>query len=707
MDNPIHKNGQKEQDAVETKKDNFFFKSRPILSSLLLLFVLSILFLIYLIQGMPSLKQLENIDPPLVTRLYSEDGKVIHELYIHNRIYVPYEKFPEHTIQALLDTEDRDFFDHWGIYLKRVPKVILVDLATLSFREGFSTLTMQLARNLYFGFAKNVVRKAREILTAIQIERTYAKKEILEMYLNMAFFGHGTYGIQSASKKYFGKDVSELTTNESALLVAMLKGPNRYSPINHPDRVVQRRNLVLKNMVVCSHLTEAGYDSLKEQPIILRETPEYSSIAAYFSEYVRIQLNQLQDSLGVNVYEDGLNVYTTLNSTIQAAMDSAITKHMPTLQKTVGNFLLRFKRKENIPDSIFDEKSKVQIGFVAINHRNGHILAMTGGRDFQQSQYNRVTQAPRQPGSAFKPFLYTAAIDNGYTPADKMLNQPVVINNPDGTRWDPENFDKTFGGLTTLREGIRRSLNLVSARLIMEIGPPVVVDYAHRMGLTTNLRPFPTLALGSSEVLLLELVSAYGILANQGVLVEPISITRIEDRYGNVIYEARPRQKEVLSRATSYIITNLLEDVINHGTGGSARWRYQFNAPAAGKTGTTDNYTDAWFLGFTPLLTTGVWVGLDEPKFKLGNGQTGSAAALPFWADFMKTVYDTLNLPQVSFKQPPEVISLQICEESGKVATNACPKVIREVYNVKYHPTEQCDLHSNPNLNAKKSKFFF
>jgi len=496
-----------------------------------------------------------------------------------------------------------------------------------------------------------------------------------------------------------------------------LKGPNRYSPINYPDRVIQRRNLVLHNMLVCNDLTEAKYDSLTQLPIELQEVQDINSTAPYFAEYVRIQLNELQDSLGVNVYEDGLNVYTTLNSKMQACMDSAVKKHMPELQKEVRAYLKKNEKKfmpaalkaesSEEADSIFQKKSEVQIAFVALNHRNGHILAMIGGRDFKQSQFNRAVQAKRQPGSAFKPFLYTAAIDNGYSPVDKILNQPVVINNPDGTRWDPENFSKNFGGLTTLREGLIHSLNLIAARLIIEIGPPVVVDYAHRMGITTPLRPFPTLALGSSEVIPLELVNSYGVFANQGVWVKPISITRIEDRYGNIIYESRTTQKEVLNRATSYIITDMLEDVINKGTGGSARWKFNFTEPAAGKTGTTDNYTDAWFVGFTPLITAGVWVGLDDPQLKLGNGQTGAHAALPFWAEFMKTVYDTLNLPANEFKQPPEVIRLQICEESGKIATNSCPKVVNEVFNIKFHPTEQCDIHSKPQMKQKQSDLFF
>ena len=662
----------------------------------------SLAYLVYLISGLPSLTKLENIEPALVTRIYSEDGKVIHELFKFNRVYVPIEKIPDHTIQALLATEDRRFYDHWGIDIRRIPKVVLVDLFSLSFRQGFSTITMQLARNLYFGFEKTISRKLREILTALQIERTYSKQEILEMYLNVAYFGHGVYGIQAAAKKYFDKDASDLTIEESATLIPLLKAPAYYSPIVHPDRAIKRRNLVLKNMLTMGYLTQAQYDSLRQLPLKVKEFQQQGKIAPYFTEYVRQKLNAIGDSLGVNVYEDGLNVYTTLNTQIQQAMDSAIAKYLPQLQERVVKKLQPWKKKNEIPDSVFAKKAIVQIAFVAIDHHNGHILAMVGGRDFKESKYNRAVQAPRQPGSAFKPFLYTAAIDNGYTTVDKFLNQPVVVINPDGTRWDPENYDHTFGGPTTLREALRLSINLVAVRLIQEIGPAVVAEYAHRMGITTPLRPFPTLALGSSEVIPIELVSAYGVFANQGVRVEPIAITRIEDRFGNIIYEKHAKKHEVLSRATAYIMTNMLETVINRGTGARARWMFHFTPPAAGKTGTTNNFTDAWFVGFTPAFTAGVWVGMDDPLYTLGRGESGAIAALPFWADFMKRVYEELKIPYEDFKQPPDVIRLQVCAESGKLATNYCPKVLNEVFNVKYHPTEKCDIHRGPNSRKRK-----
>lgn len=672
-----------------------------------LILLLFIGYFIYLIRGLPSLKKLENIDPALVTRIYSEDGELIHELFKFNRVYLPIEKIPGHTIKALLATEDRRFYQHWGIDIRRIPKVVLVNLSSLSFRQGFSTITMQLARNLYFGFQKTLTRKFREILTALQIERTYSKQEILEMYLNVAYFGHGVYGIQAAAKKYFDKDASELTIEESATLIPLLKSPAYYSPIVHPGRAKSRRNLVLHNMQVMGYITAKQQDSLMNLPVKVQEFEHQGKIAPYFTEYVRQKLNHIGDSLEVDVYKDGLNVYTTLNSKIQAAMDSAIATYLPELQERVTRKLQRFKNRNEMSDSLFAEKSKVQIAFTAIDHRNGHILAMVGGHDFKESKFNRAVQARRQPGSAFKPFLYTAAMDNGYTTVDKFLNQPVVVINPDGTRWDPENYEKSFSGPTTLREGLRKSINLVAVRLIQEIGPSVVADYAHRMGISTPLRPFPTLALGSSEVIPLELTSAYGVFANKGVRVEPVAIARIEDRYGNVIYKTSVKRREVLSQATAYIMTNMLETVINRGTGARVRWKFNFYKTAAGKTGTTNNFTDAWFVGFTPTLTAGVWVGLDDPQLSLGPGESGAIAALPLWADFMKLVYEKINLPAETFKQPPDVIRLEVCEDSGKLATDYCPKVLDEIFNIKYHPTTKCDIHTGPSQKNKQKRILF
>jgi penicillin-binding protein 1A len=686
-------------------------KKRAIQISIAVILLAGFIYFIYLILGMPDLTDLENVNPAQASRIYSTDGKVIHELFTYSRIWNTYDQIPEHVIQAALATEDRDFYDHWGINLKRVPGAALANLSNFGFREGFSTITMQVARNLYvkkIGFERSITRKLREILTAIQIERTYSKKEILEMYLNISWFGLGAYGIQSAARRYFNKDARDLTPEEGSLLIGLLKGPAIYSPSKHPERAVLRRNVVLNNMVVCDYLTRAKYDSLKQLPVVTDEWMNRSATSPYFTEYVRLQLNALQDSLAINVYEDGLNIYTTLHTGYQAAVDSAIRKHMAPLQELMTQNLQRWKKKHNIPDSVFAEKSEVQIGFVAIDHHNGHILAMVGGRDFDKSKWNRAVQMERQPGSTFKPFVYASAIDNGYTPIDKLLNQPVVITNPDGTRWTPENFDRTFGGLTTLREGLRHSLNLISARLILEIGPQVVVDYANQMGITSRLNPFPSLAMGSSDVLLIDMVSAFGVFANQGVRVEPVSVLRIEDRYGNVLYEHQPRRTEVLNRSTAYVLTNMLEDAITYGTGGSARWKHKFFAPAAGKTGTTNDYGDAWFVGFTPRLTAGVWVGFDDHSIKLGRTGTGSETALPFWAEFMNVAYEKMQIPEEPFRQPPEIITLNICLDSGKIATNFCPNVDKkEVFKLKDHPTETCDLHPGVSRDGEKYRVVY
>lgn len=686
-------------------------KRRWGLAALLVLGVLFLGYFVYLVMGLPDLTDLENVNPAQATLLYSAEGRVIHELFTHSRIWISYEQIPASVIQAALATEDREFFDHWGVNLKRVIKPIFINLFTFGYRQGFSTITMQVARNLYvkkIGFERSLSRKIREIITALQIERTYSKKEILEMYLNLSYFGRGAYGIQSAAKKYFNKDAGELTVEEAAFLVGVLKGPNNYRPEKYPERAQLRRNVVLKNMVVCNYLSQEGYDSLRTLPVMSRSEENPGGIAPYFTEYVRQQLNALQQELNVNVYEDGLNVYTTLNLGYQRVMDSTIAHIMPDIQGLVSKNLVKWKKRENIPDSVFIRKSTAQIAFVALDHNNGHILAMVGGRDFEESKFNRAVQAKRQPGSTFKPFLYATAIDNGYTPADQLLNQPVVLTNPDGTRWTPENFDHSVGGLTTLREGLRNSLNLIAARLILEIGPSTVANYARRMGLTTDIHPYPSLAMGSSDVIPMELISAFGVFANNGVRVEPVSILRIEDRYGNLLYESKPRRTEVLNRSTAYIITSMLQDVINNGTGGSARWKWGFQVPAAGKTGTTNDYSDAWFIGFTPRLTAGVWVGLDDHTLKLGPQGTGAGMALPFWATFMKTLYEKFNIPQERFLQPPEIITLNICRDSEKVATNFCPNVIEnEVFKTDNHPTETCPLHPGPNNRSGRYRVIY
>lgn len=666
-------------------------------------FILCIVYLVYLAQDLPSLTKLERIDPALATHVYSEDGEIIKSFYTKNRSMTPFERFPNHLVQALLSTEDRKFFTHWGVDLRGIFRSLVVAITTFERAKGTSTLTMQLARNLNVGFGleRTWERKIKEIFTSIQIERTYSKTEIIEMYLNVNFFGSNSYGIQSAAQNFFSKEVEDLTIEESAILIGVLKGQSLYNPINNPDRAIMRRNVVLYSMYDYGFLNKAQYDSLVQIPLILNPAEEKNIIAPYFTEYIRQQLNQLQDSLGVNVYEDGLRVYTTLNTKLQSFMESAVDSNIIRIQTKARNQKALDKMKEEMSDSAFAELTKLQIAFVCLDPHNGHILAMIGGRDFDQSKWNRATQMARQPGSAFKPVLYTAAIDNGYTPADEFYNQPVVFNNPDGTRWTPKNYNEKVSGLLSLREALRNSKNLISIRLIQEIGPRIVTQYAKRMGISTQIRPVPSLALGTSEVIPLELVSLYGIFSNNGVHVKPVSILKIEDRTGSVIYNHRSEHKEVLSKETTYIMNNMLQDVMNRGTGYPVRRDYKFYISAGGKTGTTNDFTDAWFVGFTPHLVAGVWVGFDDHSLTLGNGMAGAIAALPFWGQFMKTAYDSLNFPPANFKEAANVFKIKICKETKKLPTPYCPETIEELFNVKYKPTETCDVHVGPKRSSK------
>lgn len=693
--------------------------------------ILSLIFIGLLIfwtaRDLPSLTQLEHFEPTLVTKVLSADGKVIKEFFFERRDYVPLKDIPILMQKAIISTEDKRFYSHWGFDLKRTMKAAYVDLIHLARLEGASTITQQLARDLYFTQQKVFIRKIRELITAIQIERTYSKDEIIEMYLNHIWFGHGCYGIKAAAEYFLNKSVKDLNLEESALLAAIVNVPAVYSPINHPERALKRRNLVLSLMYRNGELSEEEYLQAKEKPIVLGEggRPGRNDIGPYFTEHIR---RTLEKQFGTDLYTGGYTIHTTLDSRMQKFAESATKEKLSKLQEIVRNrfknpvkfqeLLDKFVKDSSLHasimkdttkvDSLINQYAAVQTAFIAINPKNGHVLAMIGGRDFVESKFNRAVQAKRQPGSAFKPFIYTAVFDNGYPPTFEVLNQPIALFMPDGTRWQPRNFTRKLGGLTTLRNALKFSLNLPSVRLLQDVVPPQqVVEYAKRMGLTTNIRPVAALALGTSEVIPIELVSAYGLLANKGILVKPVYITKIVDRRGEVIFQEIPERKEVLSEQTAYIMTSLLETVLDHGTGSSARYLYGFRRPGAGKTGTTDKHTDAWFVGYTPQIAAGVWVGIDDPSISLGEKQTGSTAALPIWANFMKSVYDSIDYPVEHFEMPEGIIKLTICEES-KVKKKYCPKFFDEVFKVGTEPLEECPIHTgNPRKGDKSKRIIF
>ena len=698
---------------------NIFLRSLGIVLCLTL-FVISYLF--YLSRDLPSLEQLENYDPDLVTSIYSKDGKILHELFLEKRVFVEFNQIPIHIRNAVIASEDRRFWEHWGLSLRSVARAILVNVLSLSYRQGFSTLTQQLARNLYksIGFEDSIFRKIKEVITAIQIERTYTKDEILEMYLNTVHFGHGTFGVQAAAKRFYGKQANELTLDEAALLVGLLPSPAIYSPIRHPDRANRRRNTVLRLMREEGYVTLSKYAEARAQSLDKINDEPPAGVAPYFTEFVRRFLEREDDRLGINIYRDGLKIYTTLDSRLQSIAEKTVLKSVQRNQAVLNNRLFEneeeFSRlayfgihpedtvKMMLEDSLplykeLRDKLLVQAALIALDPQNGHILAMVGGRPepHYHDQFNRAVQARRQPGSVFKPFVYTTAIDNGYPVTKQLLNQPVVLNVRNVTgeweKWMPKNYDGSTGGLTTLREGLRRSLNLISVRLVQELVPAVEVKKtAQRMGITTNIRAVDAISLGTSEVYPIEVVSAYGTFANKGVYSRPLGILRIEDRFGNIIEEYEPDQEEVLSEETAYLMTNLMQTVLDQGTGGSARWKYHFYHPAAGKTGTTQGYSDAWFVGFTENIVAGVWFGVDDYSVSLGEKQSGTTAALPAWANFMREAHKNLGISWNDFKIPGGIIKFEICSVSKNRPVAVCP-VEMEVFKKGTEPTRYCKIH--------------
>ncbi|MCC7430507.1 hypothetical protein IT568_06685, partial [bacterium] len=483
---------------------------------------------------------------------------------------------------------------------------------------------------------------------------------------------------------------------EAALLASQLKAPTHYSPLFNPERALARRNTIINGMFEAGFITEKEKNTTTQIPILhkIRDVAEDDATygeAPYFTEFVRQQLEKKQQILGVNIYEDGLTVYTTLDSRLQACAERAIALQLPKVDK-------RAKTKDS---------THVQVAFVALDHKTGEILAMVGGTDFLKTKFNRSVQAVRQPGSVFKSVLYTAAIDNGVPVCYEVLNQPVSILMADGTRWEPHNYEGTAGGLVTLREALKKSLNLVSVRLAVQrvVPPEIIIEYARRLGIQSPIEPYDAIALGATGILPIEAVAAYGTIANQGVYTTPTSIVKIEDKFGKILEQKNTESREALSVETTYLMTNLLEGVVNNGTAASLRSTFNFRRPAAGKTGTTNDFTDAWFIGFIPQMTAGVWVGFDDPKKTLGSGQTGGKVALPIWAEFMKCGCDTLQLSEERFEQPAGIVSVEICSETKELPTPYC-QVETEIFNVKYLPQKTCSRHSGTkNKTVRKSGF--
>lgn len=652
-------------------------------------------------KDLPSLAQLHNIEPSLITRVYDRNDILLKEYYNQRRMLVPYNKIPPYLIDCLLAVEDRKFYDHWGVDSRRVIAAFIHNILSFDLTaQGASTLTQQLARTLFLTPEKLFSRKIKEMLTATKIERTYSKDQILEMYLNQHYFGKGAYGIQAAAQIYFSKNAEELTLPECAILIGLLKSPTPYNPINHPDKALIRRNIVYNALVDFHRLNPQMADSLKNLPLVINPLQQQVGEAPYFTEMARQYISKKYGETAL--YNSGLTIHTTLDLDLQhfaeAAVDSKLTQIQMQMEQTILPDDERYEQYTiEVPDSTNPDTTirvykQIQGALMCIDNVTGGILALIGGKDFSQSKFNRVTQAYRQPGSSFKPFVFTTAIDNGFNPTDLFIDSPIVLKSG-GEEWRPSNFDNSFRGEMSLRDALRVSRNLIAIKLMMNplVTPQQVVSYARRMGIRSELNPVPSLAIGSSEVTIWEMATAFSIFPNGGIRKEPFFITKILDRYGNIIeHREKADQEEVLSPQTTYIMTNLLETVINAGTGYGAR-RLGFKRPAAGKTGTTNSFTDNWFNGFTPQLTTTVWVGYDD-KTTIGTerGEVGATTALPIWTEFMKAA--CADLPPKNFPVPAGIYTATICLESGKLATDRCSRIITDIFTEATLPRSHCNL---------------
>jgi penicillin-binding protein 1A len=643
----------------------------------------------WLRKDLPSPTNLQTIAPPVKTLVYDRNEKLVHEFFKENRSIVPLREIPRPLVQAILAIEDRRFYSHWGIDPIRLGRALITDIIARRPEQGGSTITQQLARNLFLTHEKTMTRKLKEIVLAIRIEQTYTKDEILEMYFNQIYFGEGAYGVDAAAKVYFGKRVQELNLQECALLAGLPRNPRDYSPRRDPDRALRRRNLVLSQMLAAKFLSRPAYEQAIEAPLGVTKTRYNAQEAPYFMEMVR---QYLDERYGSNqLYEGGLRIHTSIDIDIQHAAEEALERRLTALeQRNQYKKTRAVLAKSTVSAREKGQTQYLQGAIVSIEPSSGQILALVGGRDFNDSNFNRAVQAARQPGSAFKPFIYTAAIDNGFTPTDIILDTPISFRAGNGQDWSPQNYDKKFRGPVTLRSALANSVNVPAAKLLQKLGTSVVTTYARRMGIKSRLSPDLSLALGTSEVNLLELTSSYGVYANQGVRVPPVFILKIEDKNGKVLEESRTTGEEVLSPETALTMTSMMESVIENGTAASAR-ALGFTAPAAGKTGTTDDYSDAWFVGYVPGLVTGVWVGFDR-KQKIGPGMTGAAAALPIWVDVM--LAGTKNRPPQDFPVPSGVVSRLICTETGLLANPACPSTEIELFRESSEPTGYCNVHT-------------
>lgn len=661
----------------------------------------TILGLNWLARDLPPIDTLRTIDPSVKTVIYAADGETVREFYTENRTIVPLDRIPLSLQQAVVAVEDKRFYSHYGIDLRRVIGVIWINLTSTS-SPGGSTLTQQLARNLFpklLPSEKRLTRKFREWIVAAQIESLYTKDEILAMYLNQIYLGKGAYGVQAAARTIFGRDVWDLGPAECTMIAGMIQQPERFSPLRHPEAAYARRATVLETMIRAGYLSRSEAEAVGATKVRIADADAASvsaGFAAYFVEDVRKQLEK--DYGATRLYRDGLRVWTTLVPQYQQWMEDALETHLLEEERNRPKRESRADYDRRVTAGKRPPKVTYLQGAALLQDvRTGAVLGMIGGRSFEDSKWNLATQAKRQPGSTFKPFVYLTALQRGYTASTILMDTPFVVDTG-SSLWRPENYSETFSGPMTVRFALSHSINVPTAKLYLDFGLAPVMENLHKLGFADDLPEVPALFLGAGEVTLAELVASYSTFANQGVRADQYLITRVEAADGEVLFESRVNQHEVLDPAEAFVMTNLLTSTLTQGTAAGAA-RNGFTRTGAGKTGTTNDNTNAWFVGYTPSFCAGVWVGFDEPV-TMGRGATGSRMAVPIWAAFMGRV--TARKGDEAFARPPGLVDKIVCMRTGRLATSGCDSILTEVFLSDSFPKDKCDVHGGRLLDLEQ-----
>ncbi len=732
----------------------------------------------YLSDDLPKIFSLKDYRPPIITTVYSDDNRKIAEFYKERRIIIPLSSMPKMLKDAFIAAEDSRFYKHKGIDFFSIVRAFFKNIEAGTIVQGGSTITQQVTKSFFLTPERSYNRKIKEAILAYRIDKQFTKDEILFLYLNQIYLGHGAYGVEVASENYFGKSAKELNLAESAVLAGLPQAPSKYSPFRNPEKAKERQVYVLNRMVAEGYITNIQATEAINTPLDIKPRRNwYIEEVPFYTEHIR---RYIEKKYGDHMlYNEGLKIYTAVNIEMQKTAREEIEKGLKQLDKRQGyrgplkhlapeefeafseelqskldnDFIeegkiieglvikvddsrntvtvrmgnvrgiislkdMRWARKPNpeiayyesrikhpgnvltVGDVILvklkkqmkktrlwqlslEQTPKAQSALLCIEAETGFVKTMVGGRNFRESQFNRAIQSRRQPGSAFKPIIYAAALDKGYTPATMLIDSPIVFKDKmHDFVWKPKNYKEKFHGPTLFREALAKSRNVVTIKILKNIGIDYTIDYARKLGITSNLNHNLSIALGSSGVSLLEIVKAYSVFANLGYLIKPVFITKITDRYGMVIEENDLNRKKVMDKTTAYIMTSLLQSVVKHGTGHRVK---ALNRPVAGKTGTTNNLHDAWFVGYTPRYITGTWVGFDDEK-SLGKYETGSKAASPIWLGFMRKILANKTIRV--FQVPEKVVFSKIDAKTGLLPIPESKKTIFECFKEGTVPTE-------------------